>query len=66
MNDPPKRMESGFVSILFTKYCGSSTERPTCTCADGSKWRHPYYIAECSDTSGPVGCVCPNGATFPV
>ena len=53
-NDPPMRIESGFVSSLFTKYCGSSTERPTCTCADGSKWRHPYYIAECSDTSVTV------------
>ena len=65
-NDPPMKWESTFVSALFTKYCGASTERPTCTCPDGSQWRHPYYIAECSDGSGPVECVCPNGAEFPV
>ena len=63
---PTKSWEAGFTSGLFTKYCGSSADRPTCVCADGSSWQHPYYIAECVDGSGPTQCTCPNGADFPV
>ena len=58
-------MEAKFVSMLFTKYCGSSTSQPTCSCMDSSTFLHPFYIRECDDGSAPLSCVCPDGSFFP-
>ena len=58
-------LEAKFVTMLFTKYCGSSTSQPTCSCIDNSSFLHPFYIRECDDGSAPVSCVCPDGSFFP-
>merc|ERR1712080_560154 len=47
----------------FLEGCGSPANRPTCTCANGDQWRHPYWIALCQD-GGSSTCVCPNGEPF--
>ena len=57
-------VEAKFVTMLFTKYCGSSTSQPTCSCSDNSSFLHPFYIRECDDGSAPLSCVCPDGSFF--
>lgn len=57
-------MEAIGTRLSFSKECGSNTARPTCNCKDGSRWRHPYFIALCSDGSNRTTCTCPDGTTY--
>ena len=50
----------------FESNCGSKWARPTCVCANGDTWLHPYWQGSCAGGGNPDVCTCPNGANFPV
>jgi len=61
-----KPMECVGLGKTFLNVCGSDTARPTCVCANGDSWLHPYWIGQCAEEGNPEVCTCPNGADFPV
>ena len=58
-------IESVGLRVSFAQTCGSPSSRPTCNCSDGSQFRHPYFIALCSDGSENTSCACPDGTSYP-
>merc|ERR1712029_784040 len=61
-----KPMECAGLKNSFQAACGSADDRPTCVCANGDSWLHPYWIGQCAAGGNPEVCTCPNGAHFPV
>eukprot|EP00091_Calanus_sinicus_P003845 TRINITY_DN14003_c0_g1_i1.p1 TRINITY_DN14003_c0_g1~~TRINITY_DN14003_c0_g1_i1.p1 ORF type:complete len:107 (-),score=31.19 TRINITY_DN14003_c0_g1_i1:208-528(-) len=58
-------IEAVSTRLSFTRKCGAPTARPTCNCTDGSQFRHPYFVALCSDGTENTFCACPDGSSYP-
>ena len=61
-----KALECIGLTATFLTTCGAMDARPTCVCASGDSWFHPYWVGECAQGGNPQVCTCPNGADFPV
>ena len=44
-----KPMECAGLKATFLGVCGADTARPTCVCANGDSWLHPYWIGQCAE-----------------